>query len=146
MFLIKLWCVLSDLGIEVRRIRLILIIGLGAIIFLQFLQLVLTSTSEVRTIKNLWNDDAQIEIIRNSSSLPLTLCSSNLIYLLFTLPTPPYTTTYYLLTLYCNLFSMISFLPSSHLCGSDLVLWYFNVYRVSKNKQYISFFDVYIDN
>ena len=42
---------MSYLGTEARRIRLILIIGLGALIFLQFLQLILTSTSEVGLLK-----------------------------------------------------------------------------------------------
>ena len=43
---------MSYVELETRRIRFILVIGLVAIIFLQFLQLILTSTSEVRTIKN----------------------------------------------------------------------------------------------
>ena len=76
---------MSYVELETRRIRFILVIGLVAIIFLQFLQLILTSISEVRTIKNfLWNDDAQIEIIRNPSSLPaFSFCAMcNLIYYL----------------------------------------------------------------
>ena len=42
---------MSYVELETRRIRLILVIGLVAIIFLQFLQLILTSTSEVGLLK-----------------------------------------------------------------------------------------------
>ena len=42
---------MSYVVLETRRIRLILVIGLGAMILLQFLQLILTSTSEVGLLK-----------------------------------------------------------------------------------------------
>ena len=42
---------MSYVELETRRIRFILVIGLVAIIFLQFLQLILTSTSEVGLLK-----------------------------------------------------------------------------------------------
>ena len=42
---------MSSVALETRRIRLILVIALGAMILLQFLQLILTSTSEVGLLK-----------------------------------------------------------------------------------------------
>merc|ERR1712018_627339 len=53
---------------ETRRIRLILVIALGAMILLQFLQLILASTSEGREIIEMDKDvkDVLVRLIENS--------------------------------------------------------------------------------
>ena len=72
---------MSSVALETRRIRLILVIALGAMILLQFLQLILTSTSEVELLKAYKMTVRNMRSFETHHRFLYSFCECNLIHL-----------------------------------------------------------------